>query len=604
MKTVIRAAGGSHGRASDQLLSNNIEAYEDTFPSMLSDRLRNSKFSGPENLQTGVAARWEPLEINMRGFACRLVPGMYLSGREAQLIHVYAEQEQGGIVQEGVHVRPGEEFEVEIWARVQHRPVTVSVELTLPGQQVALAGSAGQMTFDQAHWERKTCRVASPGIGDACFKIKLPGDSRLVIDQVHLRPAGQSHVSPALLEAMSSVPCPVLRFPGGCISCTYHWEHGVGPVHLRPVCDDPVFKYKVHYDFGTDEYLDLCAARNIRPFITLNTSTATPEQAAAWAAYVRNWHVGRGQAVPAAYFMFGNENYATHEIGHMTPEMYVAQLRRFVPPVRAAYPEARMLALGEFESAGLRIADKAAWRSVVMEKAADLLDMLVLTRYSWSPGDYMPLQETMECIVRNLEEKEADLQYQAQSIRDAKLNCMMGIVEWNYWTRASHHDHAGFYEPNDIRHCLYAAGYLNAFCRMGEILEVANFDTLVNAMGMIQLHDGRAQLTDMVKVFQLYADALPGDVLRLAMDAPPPAGTGKVLDANFIRKGGATYGFLVNFSATETLEISLEGLGAIRHARGLSSSAILTPVTEFPPAVAAKSVTLPPMSLVRVESGG
>jgi alpha-L-arabinofuranosidase len=598
MHVTIRATGDLLGRAGEQLLANNIEAYETTIPAMLSDRLRNPKFAGPENLQTGIAAEWEPCGNGMTGLACRLVPGMYLSGREAQLIHHYAQHGGAGIVQAGVQVRAGEEFEVELWARAHHHPVTVSVELRLPGQQ-SPATSKGELLVDLAHWQRRTCRLTAPGTGSAYFQLSIPGDCRVVIDQIHLRPVGQSHVSQELLDAFGQFPCPVLRFPGGCVTCTYHWEHGTGPVHLRPVCDDPVFKYKLHYDFGTDEYLDLCVAKGIRPFITLNTTTATPEQAAAWAAYVRNWYASRGLAIPVAYFMFGNENYGTWEIGHMTGAMYVAQLREFVPPVRAAYPEAKMLAIGEFDAYGLRDGEKTPWRRLVIEGAADLFDMLVVTRYSWG-SDSLPLAESLHCVADNVADKAADLQCQAQSIRDAKLDCTMGIVEWNYWTRASHNDHAGFYEPNDIRHCLYAAGFLNAFCRLGEIMEVANFYSLVNTMGMLHVHDGQLQLSDLVKVFNLYAPALPGEVLALEVDAPALTDKSKAVDANFLRTGDAMYGFLINFSATDSAEVSLEGVGAIREARGLSATAILEPVTEFVPDVTGAIITLPPMALVRV----
>ncbi len=594
----VKATGGLYGRASQQLLSNNIEAYEDTIPSMLSDRLRNPKFGGPENLQTGMAAEWEPVGNTMTGMACRLIPGMYMSGREAQLVHNYTQHNRCGILQAGVQVRAGEEFEVEMWARVQHHPVVLSVELRLPGQ-TTLDTAKAEMTFNLAHWHRRTCRITAPGTGTVSFQINVPGDSRVIIDQVHLRPVGQTHVCQEMIDAFDQLPCPVLRFPGGCVTCTYHWEHGIGPVHLRPVCDDPVFRYKAYYDFGTDEYLALCAAKGIRPFITLNTTTATPEDAAAWASYVRNWHVTRNLAIPATYFMFGNENYGIHEIGHMTGEMYAAQLREFVPPLRAAYPEARILAIGEFESAGLREEDTTSWRSVIIEKAADLFDTLVVTRYSHGP-DNLPLAKSMECVADNVADKEADLRRQAQSIRDAKLKCTMGIVEWNYWTRASHNDHAGFYEPNDIRHCLYAAGYLNAFCRTGDILEVTNYYSLVNTMGMIHVHDGRVQFSDMAKVFSLYAPALPGDVLELGIDSPALTGKSKTVDANFIRTDEATYGFLINYSATETAEVLIEGFGAIAEATGLKATAILTPVEVFQPVFDGQVVTLPAMSLVRI----
>lgn len=600
MKATISATGKTMGTASAQLLSNNIEAYENTIPSMLSDRLRNPKFAGPANLQTGVAAEWEPEGNCMGGVMFQLVPGMYMSGREAQLLHNYQQEGRAGILQTGVHVRAGEEFEVEMWARAHDRPVRVEVYLRIPGQNVPDA-QKGEMVFDLAHWHRRTCRIKAPGTcKDAIFSIGIFGDSRLIIDQVHLRPVGQSNVAPEFLAAFGKFPCPVLRFPGGCVTCTYHWEHGVGPVHLRPVCDDPVFKYKVHYDFGTDEYLELCVAKNIRPFITLNTTTATPEQCAAWAAYVRNWYVSRQLAVPAAYFMFGNENYGTHEIGHMTGDMYVDQLRAMVPPVRAAYPEARMMAIGEWDSSGVRTEFKTPWRSTVIEKAAGLFDMLVLTRYTGCTSDDLPLPRTLQMIADSVAEKEADLKQQAQSIRDAKLDCTMAIVEWNLWSRASHNDHAGFYEPNDIRHCLYAAGYINAFCRTGEILEMANYYSLVNTMGMIHVHDGQVQLSDIVKVMTLFAEALPGTTLELDVNVPKLTDIAKVMDANFVRKGETVYGFLVNYSASEAVEVALEKLGTIMEVKGLAADGILKPVEYIDVKAKGQTVTVPPASIVRV----
>ncbi len=604
IKAKVRATGKAIGTASEQLLSNNIEAYENTIPSMLSDRLRNPKFATPVNHQTGVAAEWEPNMNCMGGLTCQLVPGMYMSGHEAQLIHSYMQNAWMGIMQTGVHVRAGEEFEVEMWARAHDRPVQVEIGLKLAGQPFLPLSEANKamLLVDLAHWQRYTCRLKAPGTSDdACFTITVAGESRLLIDQIHLRPVGQSHVSQEFLDSFAKFPCPVLRFPGGCVSCTYHWEHGTGPVELRPVCDDPVFKYKLHYDFGTDEYLELCVARKIRPFITLNTTTASAKQCAAWAAYVRNWYVTRNLPVPAAYFMFGNENYGCHEIGHMTGDMYAAQLRAMVPLVRAAYPEARILAIGEWNSSGTRKEYETPWRATVMEKAADLFDMLVVTRYSLSE-DKLAFPAALEGVADNVTLRGTELQSQAQSIRDAKLNSTMAIVEWNYWTRASHNDHAGFYEPNDIRHCLYAAGFINALCRLGDILEMANYYSLVNTMGMIHVHHGELQLSDIVKVMNLYADALPGSTLELDVTVPKLTETSPVMDANFVRKGDTIYGFLVNYSASESVEVSLEQLGAISGATGLTADGILKPVQIVNVKPNGNSVIMPPASIVRVTS--
>lgn len=228
MKTTISTTGKRIARASAQILGNNIEAYENTVPCMLSNRLRNPKFASPMNLQTGIAAEWEPIGNTMQTFTARLVPGMYLSGREAQTIHNFSENGTQGIMQHGVTVRKGEQYEVEIWARAQHRPVIMNVSLHLAGH-VPPEKSQGKLNIDHAHWHRRTCTIDSPGDGKAFFHLSIPGDSRVVIDQIHLRPVGQPHVSQALLDAFDAFPCPILRFPGGCATCTYHWEHGIGP---------------------------------------------------------------------------------------------------------------------------------------------------------------------------------------------------------------------------------------------------------------------------------------------------------------------------------------------------------------------------------------
>jgi len=201
----------------------------------------------------------------------------------------------------------------------------------------------------------------------------------------------------------------------------------------------------------------------------------------------------------------------------------------------------------------------------------------------------------MQTVARALAEKEADLQQMAQDIRATGLPKTLGVVEWNLWTRASHNDHAGFSEPNDIRHCLYAAGLLNVFCRLGEILEIANYYSLINTMGMLHIKNGQVTFADVVKVFNLYAPALPGEVLATTVTAP------KLVDAVFLRSAGQTYGYLVNFNHEQPAEVTVTGSGPIREAVGLTARQILEPVQELTVAVKRTTVILPPMSLIRVK---
>jgi hypothetical protein len=72
------------------------------------------------------------------------------------------------------------------------------------------------------------------------------------------------------------------------------------------------------------------------------------------------------------------------------------------------------------------------------------------------------------------------------------------------------------------------------------------------------------------------------------------------VDANFIKSGDTTYGFLVNFHPDESAQVSLDGLGAIKEATGFNADAILEPVTEVAPEFDGTTITLPPASMVRV----
>jgi len=596
MQTTLRSTGNIQHHASELLLGNNIEAYENTIPSLLSDRLRNPKFAGPEHHQTGLAPEWEPCGNNMPGYICKLVPGMFLSGAESQLVRNFMESGDCEIIQTGVCFHAGEELEVEIWARAMHRPV----QLTLGIRESYANGKWYDMqkvTVDRAHWHRYTARLRCP-VEDAngTFSIFISPDSAILLDQVHLRPVDEPLVSQAFLAAFAQLLCTVLRFPGGCVSCSYHWESGIGPAHLRPVQDDPTFKWKVHYDFGTDEYLELCSARGMRPFITLNTTSATAAAAAAWAGYVRQWYVDRALPVPEAYFMLGNENDCMHEQGHMTGEMYVTQLRDFSPALRRAYPEARLIAIGRFEeSFPLRAGHGTTWRPRLLAEVPELFDLFAVGYYA-TVYQRSPLREIAAEILTHLRAMETMILEAAKSMRDGGKSPAINIYEWNLWCTATHNDRRGFFEPMDMRHCLFAAGVMGMLCRQADVVEVANHYSLVNTMGTLRVHNGRAECTDIVKVFQLYADALPGAVLEVQqLDAED------TLQVTIIERDNHVYAFLINWHCDEAATVHLEEYGPIQQATGLRAVEIESPVEIFTLEFTDHSVTVPPLTIVRVE---
>ena len=90
---------------------------------------------------------------------------------------------------------------------------------------------------------------------------------------------------PAVVNFAQDEGITILRFPGGCLAHEYHWTDGIGPYASRPLrtysgWNDSDNKY------GTDEHMIFCEDVGADAMITVNTLTGTPEEAAAWAAYM------------------------------------------------------------------------------------------------------------------------------------------------------------------------------------------------------------------------------------------------------------------------------------------------------------------------------
>ena len=254
----------------------------------------------------------------------------------------------------------------------QYHPVTLRAGLR-PLDAGKPEYCSAQLSVCKPYWHELTATFdITTDDDEAVFFLNLPEVGMVWIDQIHLRPAGMGDVRTDVLAAFDTLDIPVLRFPGGCISTSYHWKKGTGPRHLRPEEHDPVFKFSLHYDFGTDEYLEYCFSRGITPQITVNVGTGTPAEAAEWAAYVAQWYRDHGVEPPLAYWQIGNEHYGAWEIGSMSGEEYVEVLRDFVPGIKAHYPNARIIALGVEDGELMMQGQRAPWRAPVLEKAADL----------------------------------------------------------------------------------------------------------------------------------------------------------------------------------------------------------------------------------------
>lgn len=597
----VRLAGEPIHTAPATLLGHNLEVAGDTVAGLLTERLSNPKFRGPADPLTGVAPGWQPvLHHNIQGMRFELTPGLSLSGQESQLIHNYSGRGSIGIGQTGCWLRAGERLEVCLWARAQHHPVTLCVGIR-PLALHAPIYDAACVPITATYWKEYRATLTSPRDDEqALFFIFLEEPGLVWLDQVHLRPQGAGTVRADLLAAIRTLGIPVLRFPGGCISTNYHWRYGTGPAHLRPNLPDPVFKWEVSYEFGTDEYLELCHALGIQPHITINIGSGTPEEAGEWAAYCAAWFRERGLTLPTIYWQMGNEHYGAWELGNMSGALYAEALREFVPAVRRGYPRARIIALGPETGEGLQAGERLPWREPVLERAGDLVDLLALQWYVSGWNEDPAIQQAN--ALKGARELARAIQRAAADCRRWGLPIRVAVTEWNFWLRAAHYDGGVFLEPYDVQHGLFVSAVLHHFTRLVPDMELGNFYHLVNPMGIFISRGPTIQETPLADVFRLYRPAFPGQVLPLEIDSPPFADEISTVDAVCLRTSEADWLFLANRSLSEGAEVKLEGLAPWDEVRILAGESPQAPFERGETRVEGGKINLPPLSIARLRS--
>ncbi len=595
----FRCLGESLHTASRTLLGFNIDGCADTISGLLNDRIENPKFLGPPDPITGIAPSWEPTSPVLPGVRFLLQPGMGLSGNEAQLIQVYGVY-GGGLVQVGRKIKAGEKLEVELWARTRHRSVSVRLGLRPAGKAQPDYASA-KITVDATYFTRYHTVLEIPMDDDeAVFFCEMVEEGELWIDQIHLRPYGSGTINKNLLNQVTGLKPGSMRFPGSCLSTIYRWRHGTGPQHLRPALPDPIFKWSMSYDFGTDEYLQLCLDAGIAPHFVIDIGCGGPAEAAEWAAYTREFFLARTEKLPLVYFNIGNEQHGAWESSHMTGQMYARVLREFVPGIRQAYPAARIIAIGETTSEGLHKGEETPWRQVILSEATDFFDLLGINTYvgKW----YNDPLERMSDVFISIGIVESTLRRLAADCKTAGGKHTIALTEWNHWLFATHYEYSGkvFIEPADAQHALFAAGLLNMLGRFGPPLELACYYQLVNIMGMFESRQGFVKDSSVAAVFRLYAAGFPGNVLPIDIQITAMGET-TWLDSLCIQNPEGVWYYLVNFHPYEDIVIQCTkffcNVAEVICLAADFPGGDLSPITINPPA---DSLVLPPLSITRL----
>jgi len=597
MNITINRTGEPGATVPASILGHNLEMCLTTPDGMLADRLRNPKFTGPPHRMTGVAPEWQGVSCGRGSY--ELTPGGGLMGSEAQLIRIAPGSSSLALHQNRISVLAGEELELELWARAWHAPMTMRVELR-PLHSRSAPYDGGELKIDTSWYKRYTLPLkAGRDDDEARLVLHLPEGGELWIDQIHLRPKGEPLLCLEVVEEMARMRIPTLRFPGGIVCNAYNWRHGTGPAHLRPAMLEAAFHQDWHlnYDFGIDEYLELCAAQGTTPALTLNVATGTPDEAREWAAYCAAWYKREGVEPPRIDWHVANHPYS-YTTAHMTPSMYVDVLKAFVPAVKAGYPNCRIIApMARQAMTGEN--DQTAWKEALLSQAADLIDVVQVQVY----GGCSPEAEgrdQLDALEGSLTGFEADMRAFIAESRSRGVNWKTGIAEWNWWMQASHWDGRDFEEPPTALHGLFIAGMIHRFAALAPDFDVAHFYNLVNCMGILNHRGASVEVTDAVAVFNLYRPAFPGRFLPLTVESDS-GDDATPLDVLGLEQDGRVYLYLVNRSLHAIDGVRIDAIRPKPTERIAFTAACTTGnFTRQESGLDSGALSIPPLSIVRL----
>ena len=375
-----------------------------------------------------------------------------------------------------------------------------------------------------------------------------------------------------VVDALKEMGIPVLRWPGGCFADEYHWKDGIGPKESRKKMINTHWGGVVEDNsFGTHEFFELCEQLGCDAYVNGNVGSGTVQEMSEWVEYMTFDGVspmaelrkanGKEKAWNVKYFGVGNENWGCG--GHMLPEFYADQFRRYETYVRD-YDSSKHI----YRIACGANAFDYNWTEVLMKKAASRMDGLSLHYYTL-PGDWgkkgKALEFTKDEYYTTIEKayKMEELVSRHGDIMnhyDPQKRVGMIVDEWGTWYDVEEGTNPGFlYQQNTMRDAIVASLTLNIFNKHSDRIRMANIAQTINVLQAVALTDGEDMLlTPTYYIFKMYKDHQENTLLGSYITTPDlseKATLPKLIESASIAEDGTIIATIVNTSADEAADI-------------------------------------------------
>lgn len=191
-----------------------------------------------------------------------------------------------------------------------------------------------------------------------------------------------------VIQAISQLNVPLIRYPGGNFVSGYNWEDGIGPKEKRPTRLDLAWKSIETNEFGLHEFMQWCKLVNAQPDMAINLGTRGIDAARNLIEYC-NFPKGtywsdlrrkNGAEDPfnIKLWSLGNEMDGDWQIGHKTAHEYGRLAHEAAKVMRLVDPSIELVASGsslhDMETFG-------NWEETILDDVYDDVEYLSLHQY-------------------------------------------------------------------------------------------------------------------------------------------------------------------------------------------------------------------------------
>ncbi|KAH9206240.1 glycoside hydrolase superfamily [Leptodontidium sp. 2 PMI_412] len=299
-----------------------------------------------------------------------------------------------------------------------------------------------------------------------------------------------------VIKCMKELQVPVVRYPGGNFVATYRWQDGVGPREKRPKRPELAWDGIETNQFGTDEFMQWCAAVGTEPYLALNMGTGTLEDAMAWVEYCNsdkdtywaNLRRANGHEKPynVKYWALGNEVWGPWQVEQDTKENYAKRAYQWGKALKLLDPSIVLILCGKN--------GHSDWDRYVLTECIRITDMHSIHMYTSDANHYAnatsprAAERAIEMTMAFIDLARCDFDYE---------NYFTGVIdtnpktphrpticfdEWNVWNPVRAPGNKGGEELYDLSDALAVAVWLNVFVRQAKNIGMATIAQSVNVI--------------------------------------------------------------------------------------------------------------------------